>query len=48
MENKKLNKFENITFVIDDVFKFIKREVDNKKLYDLIILDPPKNDPYKK
>jgi len=42
MENKKLNKFENITFVIDDVFKFIKREVDNKKLYDLIILDPPK------
>lgn len=41
-ENKKLNNFQNIEFIVEDFFQFTKRELSKNKKYDLIILDPPK------
>jgi 23S rRNA (cytosine1962-C5)-methyltransferase len=42
-ENVKLNNFENleIRWILEDVFKFLKREVKRNSKYDGIILDPP-------
>jgi 23S rRNA (cytosine1962-C5)-methyltransferase len=42
-ENAKLNNLENapIRWIIDDVFKFLKREIKRGVKYDGIILDPP-------
>lgn len=42
-ENAKLNQMEDypIRWIVDDVFKFLKREVKREKKYDGIILDPP-------
>lgn len=43
-ENQKLSHLENqpIRWLIDDAFKFVKREVRRGSRYDGIILDPPK------
>ncbi len=42
-ENAKLNNLDNkpIRWIVDDVFKFLKREVKRNVRYDGIILDPP-------
>lgn len=42
-ENAKLNQLENhpIRWIVDDVFKFLKREHKRERKYDAIILDPP-------
>ncbi len=42
-ENAKLNKLENapIRWIVDDVLKFLKRELKRESFYDGIILDPP-------
>ena len=42
-ENVKLNKLENksIRFIVDDVLKFVKREIRRGNKYDAIIMDPP-------
>lgn len=42
-ENAELNQLDQapIRWIIDDVYKFIKREVRRGKKYDAIILDPP-------
>ncbi|MCB1192277.1 MAG: class I SAM-dependent methyltransferase [Leptospiraceae bacterium] len=42
-ENTKLSQLENakIRWIVDDVFKFIKREIKRKKKYNGFILDPP-------
>lgn len=42
-ENAKLNNLENepIRWIVDDVFKFLRREVRRNVRYDGIILDPP-------
>ena len=40
-ENAKLNKRENIRWIVEDVRKFVKREVKRGAKYDGIILDPP-------
>ena len=42
-ENVKLNNLENetIRFFIDDVKKFVKREIRRGNKYDIIIMDPP-------
>jgi len=42
-ENAALNKLENapIRWIIDDVTKFLRREVTRGKKYDAIVLDPP-------
>ncbi len=42
-ENQKLSGLENapIRWIVDDVVKFLKREVKRKERYDAIIMDPP-------
>ena len=42
-ENVKLNKLEDkpIRFIVDDVIKFVKREIRRNHKYDAIIMDPP-------
>ena len=42
-ENQKLSGLENapIRWIVDDVLKFIKKEVKQGKKYDAIIMDPP-------
>ncbi|MBN4067485.1 class I SAM-dependent methyltransferase [Simkania negevensis] len=42
-ENASANALDNapIRWIVDDVFKFIGREVRRKRFYDAIILDPP-------
>jgi len=40
-ENAKLNKIDNIRFIIDDCKKFIEREIRRGNKYDAIIMDPP-------
>lgn len=42
-ENVALNNLENskIRFIIDDVIKFVKREIKREQKYDIIIMDPP-------
>ncbi|MDX2197294.1 MAG: class I SAM-dependent methyltransferase [Cytophagales bacterium] len=40
-ENKEINKLHDIVWVVEDVLKFVKREVRRGKLYDGIIIDPP-------
>ena len=42
-ENVKLNNLENeeIHFLVDDVRKFVKREIRRGNVYDIIIMDPP-------
>lgn len=42
-ENVKINNLENekIRFLVDDVRKFIKREIRRGNKYDIIIMDPP-------
>lgn len=42
-ENVRLNNLENesIRFLVDDVRKFIKREIRRGNRYDIIIMDPP-------
>lgn len=42
-ENVKLNNLENesIRFLVDDVKKFVKRELRRGNKYDIIIMDPP-------
>lgn len=42
-ENAQLNGMEDypIRWIVDDVFKFLKREIKREKKYDGIILDPP-------
>jgi len=43
-ENQKLSGLENapIRWIVDDVVKFIKKEIKQGKNYDAIIMDPPK------
>lgn len=42
-ENVKVNNLENkpIRFLVDDVRKFVKREIRRENKYDIIIMDPP-------
>jgi len=42
-ENVKINHLEdrNIRFLVDDVVKFVKREIRRGNKYDIIIMDPP-------
>lgn len=42
-ENAQLNQMDNypIRWIVDDVFKFLKREIKRGRKYDGIILDPP-------
>lgn len=42
-ENVKLNHLEdrNIRFLVDDVAKFVKREIRRGNKYDIILMDPP-------
>lgn len=42
-ENVKSNKLENesIRFLVDDVKKFVKREIRRNNKYDIILMDPP-------
>ena len=42
-ENQKLSRLENapIRWIVDDVVKFVKKEVKQGKKYDAIIMDPP-------
>ena len=42
-ENVKLNHLENanVRFLVDDVRKFVKREIRRGNKYDIIIMDPP-------
>ena len=42
-ENVKVNNLENeyIRFFVDDVKKFVKREIRRNNKYDIIIMDPP-------
>jgi 23S rRNA (cytosine1962-C5)-methyltransferase len=40
-ENMEASGFDNIRWVLDDVLKFVKREVKRGKRYQGIILDPP-------
>lgn len=42
-ENQKLSGLEDapIRWIVDDVIKFVKKEVKNGKTYDAIIMDPP-------
>jgi 23S rRNA (cytosine1962-C5)-methyltransferase len=40
-ENAALNKIENVRWIVDDVIKFLRREVRRGTKYDGIILDPP-------
>jgi 23S rRNA (cytosine1962-C5)-methyltransferase len=43
-ENQKLNGFENMPMrvIVDDVIKFLEREIKRGNKYDAIIMDPPK------
>lgn len=42
-ENVKVNNLEDkpIRFLVDDVLKFVKREINRGNKYDIIIMDPP-------
>lgn len=42
-ENVKLNHLEDkqVRFLVDDVRKFVKREIRRENKYDIIIMDPP-------
>lgn len=40
-ENAKLNNFSDYALIQGDAFEVMKRLVENKKAYDLVILDPP-------
>jgi 23S rRNA (cytosine1962-C5)-methyltransferase len=42
-ENVSLNKFDttNVRYIVDDVVKFVKREIRRGNKYDIIIMDPP-------
>ncbi len=40
-DNMKINSLDNISWIIDDALKFVKREVKRNAKYNGIILDPP-------
>lgn len=42
-ENAKLNKLEKgpIRWIVDDVLKFLRREINRNRKYDALLLDPP-------
>jgi len=40
-ENMELSNLNNIRWIVDDVVKFVAREVRRKRIYNGIILDPP-------
>lgn len=40
-ENAALNNVQNVRWIVDDVFKFLKKEARRRVFYDAIILDPP-------
>ena len=42
-ENVKLNNLDtaNVRYIVDDVVKFVKREIRRGHKYDVIIMDPP-------
>lgn len=40
-ENAKLNNYTNTNFVVADVFDYLPKQVEDKKEYDVVILDPP-------
>ncbi len=40
-ENARLNKVDNIRFIVDDCAKFVEREIRRGNFYDAIIMDPP-------
>jgi len=40
-ENCLLNSFSNVTFLRDDAFSFLEKEVNDGHTFDLIVLDPP-------
>ena len=40
-ENARLNKLDNIRWIVDDAHKFLHREIRRGRTYDGIILDPP-------
>jgi 23S rRNA (cytosine1962-C5)-methyltransferase len=40
-ENARINKLDSIRWIVDDVHKFMKREIKRGRVYDAIILDPP-------
>lgn len=40
-ENMELSGLENIRWLVEDAFKFVKREINRGNKYDGIILDPP-------
>lgn len=39
--NSNLNSFQNIEFTCEDVFEFLKKQIDKNNKYDIIICDPP-------
>ena len=41
INNAKINRIENISFISMDCTEFIERRV-NKKAYDIVIMDPPR------
>lgn len=41
-QNAALNGFSNLDFIKADMFKFLDNCLENDKIFDLIILDPPK------
>lgn len=40
-QNASLNKVDAIRYIVDDCFKFVKREINRGNFYDIIIMDPP-------
>jgi 23S rRNA (cytosine1962-C5)-methyltransferase len=40
-ENAKLSGVDNVRFILDDVRKFVEREIKRGNKYDIILLDPP-------
>ena len=40
-ENIKLNGFDNITTMVDDVFHFLDDAIQKNQKYDVVVLDPP-------
>ncbi len=40
-ENAKLNNIDSVRWIVEDVRKFLRKEVRREKQYDVILLDPP-------
>lgn len=40
-ENSRINSFDNINFICEDVFDFVNNLFQTKEKYDFIVLDPP-------